>query len=196
MKLFFDTETTGIARFNLPPEHPTQPHIVQLGAILADDNRRVVAEMNLLVKPEGWTIPPEAAAVHGISTELAAASGLRVQTVVKLFMQLVLRADLIVAHNLDFDRMLVMAELARMAEATDLDLMRNRSGFCTMRAATPIMRIPGRAGYKWPNLREAYAHFVGGQFEGAHDAMADVRACRSVYYGLQAPAPQAAGGAS
>lgn len=188
MKLFFDTETTGIADFRLPPEHPGHPRICQLGAILADDNRRVLAEINLLVRPEGWTIPADAAAIHGITTEMASACGLRVQTVVKLFMQLVQQADTIVAHNLDFDRLLVMSECARMGASLELDLMQKRAGFCTMRASTPVLRLPGRMGsYKWPNLQQAYSHFIGGTFEGAHDAMADVRACRAVYYALQAP---------
>lgn len=49
MILVFDTETTGLPAFNLPAEDPSQPHIVQLVAILYDNNRRVISELNVLV---------------------------------------------------------------------------------------------------------------------------------------------------
>lgn len=40
--LFYDTETTGLPL----SEHPDQPHIVQLAAILVDlDTRREIASM-------------------------------------------------------------------------------------------------------------------------------------------------------
>jgi len=46
----------------------------------------------------------------------------------------------------------------------------------------------GRTNYKNPSLQEAYRHLFGRNFVGAHDAMADVRACRDVYFALHAPA--------
>lgn len=51
MILAFDSETSGMPDFNKQAEDPSQPHIVQLGAILFDSNRRVVSELNLLVRP-------------------------------------------------------------------------------------------------------------------------------------------------
>jgi len=50
-----------------------------------------------------------------------------------------------------------------------------------MKAATDIVGIPGRYGYKWPTLQEAYRHFTGTELAGAHDALTDVRACRVIY---------------
>jgi hypothetical protein len=37
MKLFFDTETTGLANFQQEANHPSQPRLVQLAAILTDE---------------------------------------------------------------------------------------------------------------------------------------------------------------
>ena len=76
--LIFDSETTGKALWKEPADDPRQPRIVQLGAILYDDERRVVAEMNLVVRPDGWTVPAEAAAIHGFTTERAGAVRLRI----------------------------------------------------------------------------------------------------------------------
>jgi len=51
--LAFDTETTGLPLFKEPSEHPDQPHIVQLAAVLVDlDTRRELASMDVIVKPE------------------------------------------------------------------------------------------------------------------------------------------------
>ena len=69
MKCFFDSETNGKADFKAPPEAPHQPRLVQLAAILTTDDCEEVSTINLLVRPDGWTIGPEAEAVHGISTE-------------------------------------------------------------------------------------------------------------------------------
>lgn len=60
MHLIFDTETTGKAQFKLSPAHPTQPHIVQIGAQLLDDEFKVRGEINLIIRPDGWTVPKEA----------------------------------------------------------------------------------------------------------------------------------------
>lgn len=62
-----------------------------------------------------------------------------------------------------------------------------------MRDATDLVQCPptermvakGMKGFKSPNLQEAYKHFFGVEFEGAHDAMADVRACKDVFFKLK-----------
>lgn len=189
MHLVFDTETTGMANFKAPASDPSQPFIVQLGAILYDDNKRVVAEMNLLVKPDGWTIPPEASAIHGITTEMCEKYGLPLVTVIKLFMTFVKRASILIAHNFPFDKMLVWASLLRLQLAPEIVLFLEAKSHCTMAASTDVLKLPGKYGsYKWPNLQEAHVHFTGARFEGAHDAMADVRACAAIYFALMATA--------
>lgn len=193
MKLFFDTETTGIADMRSRPDAPHQPHIVQLGAILCDSERRVVAEMNLIIRPTTWTVPVEASNIHGITTERAEKYGVSLLPTLRLFIGLCERAELIVAHNFDFDDLMIQAELHRLDMASEVEHHKARLGYCTMRASTSVLKLPGKYGnFKWPNLQEAHTHFLGRPFEGAHDAMADVRACRDVYYAMQAEAPKQA----
>lgn len=38
--------------------------------------------------------------------------------------------------------------------------------------------------YEWPRLQEAYKHAFGKEFEGAHDAMSDIRATKEIYFWL------------
>lgn len=187
MILVFDTETTGIILRGLPASHPSQPRIVQLGAILFDDAQRVVGEMNLLIKPEGFEIPAEAARVHGISTELATRYGVSVGGALRLFLALCDRAELVVAHNFEFDRTMTQSELHRLQLTAEIERFLAKKSFCTMQAATDVCRLPSRTGvgFKWPNLQEAHRHFFSEEFQGAHDAMADVRACARVFWHLR-----------
>ena len=73
MDLFFDTETTGFPNKKSPLDDPSQPHLVQLGAVLCD-GRVVRAQLDLIVNP-GVPIPEKATAVHGITDEMAAKCG-------------------------------------------------------------------------------------------------------------------------
>lgn len=72
MLLFFDVETCGFVNSKLSYDHPAQPPLVQLGAILVDaDNGAEWATLELIVRPDGYEIPTAASAVHGITTKLA-----------------------------------------------------------------------------------------------------------------------------
>lgn len=179
--LFFDTETTGKADFRAPSAAAHQPRLVQLGAILADEQGRELAALNLIIKPNGFEIPAEAAAVHGITTELARAVGVPVLDACEPFYSLARVAQGYVCHNTEFDRLIMDGELQRLR----LDLP-EKSWHCTMKAMTSVCRLPGRYGdFKWPNLQEAHRHCFQREFDGAHDAMADVRACRDVFFWMR-----------
>lgn len=70
MYLFFDTETTGLPkRWNAPvTDLENWPRLVQLAWIMYDDRGNMLESRDVIVKPEGFTIPPEASRVHGITT--------------------------------------------------------------------------------------------------------------------------------
>jgi DNA polymerase III epsilon subunit-like protein len=183
MILAFDTETTGKAFFKLPVSHPDQPRIIQLGAILYDLDWNVRAEVNLIAK--GIPIPEEAAKVHGITTEIAQKCGVPPSTLLSAFVELSEHATVVVAHNFQFDRFMLAIEAARQMDVIGkFDHLVDIS-FCTMLAMTDICKIPGPYGNKWPRLQEAHQYALGKPFEGAHDAMADVRACAAIYRWLK-----------
>lgn len=185
--LFFDTETTGKADFRAPATAPQQPRLVQLAALLTDEAGDEVASVNLIIKPAGFEIPLAATEVHGISTEAALLSGVGVHHALALFVALAERADALVAHNIQFDDLVMASEAARFDY-----LMPDRRHFCTMNAMTPICRLPGRYnGFKWPSLMEAYRHCFRHEFVDAHDALADVRACKAVFFWLKQNHPEA-----
>lgn len=203
--LVFDTETTGFAEPTLPPEHPSQPKLVQLGCILMTDTFNEVASVDLIVRPEGYTIPDRSAQVHGVTTEVAHEVGIPAANVLGVFAQLRANAHSAVAFNTKFDKLVMEAAYARIGRQPTVgwpDKMR-----CCMEEATPVMNLPPTARMKAagfdkpkpPSLAEAYKHFCGqkdgdafvipdaelrypllrnpdGSFKGAHSALVDCRA--------------------
>ncbi|MEJ5127665.1 hypothetical protein WH367_16610 [Comamonas sp. MYb21] len=52
--LAYDSETQGLPKWDLSSDHPDQPHIVQLGALLVDlDTRATIASMDVIIRPDG-----------------------------------------------------------------------------------------------------------------------------------------------
>lgn len=187
--LFFDTETTGLFSDRLPVDHPDQPYIVQLAAQLCHDDGEPIAGFSLIVDP-GVTIPERASQVHGITNDIAAQFGVSAETALSSFGHLYTRADLVVAHNVKFDRGLIETAIARRyGRVKDL----TKPLYCTMEAATPIVNLPPTermlaAGFnkpKPPKLEECIRYFFGEEMDGAHDAMVDLAACRRVYLHLR-----------
>ncbi len=192
--LFYDTETTGLPLFKEPSEDPRQPHIFQLAADLVDiDTRRTIASMNQLIKPTGWIIPPEVEALTGVSTERAAMFGLDAPVVLDMFFSMwAMATQGRIAHNEQFDARLVRIASMRHRDAAFADHWKAGEAFCTCTASTAIVNLPpsekmkaaGRNNPKQPKLSEAYEFFTGKPLENAHDAGADVAACRVVYFAL------------
>lgn len=174
---YFDTETTDLPRAAGTPLDQ-QPHIVQLAATLVDEKGEF-ASFNTIIKPDGWEVADGAAAIHGITTETALRHGVPVRVAMAFFSNFCRVADQIVAHNIDFDLKLVGFEFERLEVK---NITNERPWFCTMHATENICKIPGKFGkYKWPKLIEAHEHFFGEGFDGAHDALVDVRACQRVH---------------
>lgn len=176
--LFYDTETTGLAKMNRPCEDPCQPRVVQIAALLADEDGKELAILNEYVIPVGFTVPEEAVKIHGTSTEKATALGKVAVDVMFSFVKLACQADVHVAHNIAFDRIVVRHECHRQQLK-----MPDKPEMCTMLAMTKLCNLPGKFGKpKWPKLQEAYQWCFGKEFDKAHDAFADVRACKEVFF--------------
>ncbi len=194
--LIYDTETNGLPLWNQPSEHPGQPHITQLAAELFDaDSGRVLAFMDVLIRPDGWTIPAELEQLTGITDALAARFGYSMAHVLSTFMHMWSEAELRIAHNESFDQRMVRIEAIRELGADHgfHEDWKNGAVFCTQSNSTKILNLPptarmlaaGRNHPKSPNLGEAYEFFTGKKLEGAHNAAVDLAACKAVYFGIQ-----------
>jgi DNA polymerase-3 subunit epsilon len=192
LALFYDTETTGLPLFSEPSEDPRQPHIVQLAAKLVDlDSWETRASMDVIIKPDGWEIPAEVAAIHGITTEVALQLGVPADTALELLLDLWRAGSLRIAHNESFDARIVRIGLFRHFAKDEAlhEAWKAGAALCTQTLSTPILKLPPtakmiaarRSHHKSANLGEAFEFFTGKKLEGAHRAMVDVSACVQVY---------------
>jgi DNA polymerase-3 subunit epsilon len=197
LAFFYDTETTGLPDFKAPSDAPQQPHLVQLAAALVDlDTREITQSIDLIIRPDGWTIPDDVSEIHGITTEHALEVGIPEEVAVDIFSHLWGRNKRI-AHNESFDARIMRIAFKRhlCVPKTFADIWKTGEAECTVKLAKPICQIPPTEKmkqyknlantFKNPNLSEAYKHFTGKDLVGAHSAMVDVKACIEVYFGVQ-----------
>lgn len=189
LTLVFDTETTGLPSNHLPDDHCSQPGICQIGAILYRD-RKVVSEINLVVIPRlkdrcRLLIPEDATAIHGIDDELVEVAGIEPSAALRIFELLFEKCDRAIAFNSSFDTRLIEILATRSARPTRE--IAPKPVCCAMLTAAPVLAIPGKYGqFAWPKLQAAYKTLVNPEgFDGAHDAMADVRATAEVVWALE-----------
>ena len=140
--LFFDSETTGLPDFKAPSEAEHQPHLVQLAALLTTRTGKVVSCIDLTVAADGWEIPVETSAIHGITTERSREIGVLESTAVHTFLALWRRASVRVAHNEPFDAQIMRIALMRYATPEIADEWKAGAAECTARLATPIVNLP------------------------------------------------------
>jgi len=181
--LFFDTETTGIPRDYRAPitDSDNWPRLVSI-SWLQYVGDKLHSEHDYIIKPEGFTIPESAANVHGITTEKATEKGFALNNVLTVFAKRVREADLIVGHNISFDRKIVGAEFYRLGVE---DVLHEKQRVCTMFSSIKFCNIPGKYGRpKWPKLQELHVKLFGKEFEDAHSSLADIEATARCYFAL------------
>ncbi|RUT79804.1 3'-5' exonuclease [Ancylomarina longa] len=184
MYLFFDTETTGLPkRWNAPiTDLNNWPRMVQLAWLLYDNKNQEIKRTNRIIIPEGYMIPQEASNIHGISTNRAINEGIDLTEALEEFACVLNESSFLIAHNISFDEMIVGAEFLRKNITNRL---REIPKICTMKTTSSICKIPGRSGYKWPNLTELHQTLFNKGFDGTHDALADVVACADCFFELK-----------
>ena len=183
---FFDTETTGLPRdWNAPlRDLDNWPRLVQLAWLLCDDAGNELAAANRIIRPQGYLIPADAARVHGITTERALAEGVPLADALDEALPRIEEAACAIAHNVSFDEKILAAECLRLGRPHPLLQKKTR---CTMKESTTFCALPGRYGdFKFPNLTELHRKLFNQTFADAHDALADVRACKAAYFELRA----------
>lgn len=189
MILYFDTETTGFPKRHLPLDHPEQPKLVQLAAILAEDDGAERASVCAIIRPNGWAIPAAASEIHGIDEALAVRSGIALISALHVFLDLAGHADRVVAHNVGFDVEVMQIAMESVGWPSAATAFGAKPRACTMSLATAVVNLPPTAkmvaaGFnrpKPPKLEECVRHFFDEALEGAHDALVDVRACARVH---------------
>lgn len=183
LALIYDTETTGLPLWDQPSGDPAQPHLVQIAAALVcTDTRRDLAAINLTITPDGWDIPDDVVAVHGLTVDHCNTCGVPEVLALQVFMDLWHRADIRVGHAESFDARMLRIALKRYATDERADLWKSAPAFCTYAAAKKHMPKLGPKGSG--SLKAVHRYYTGEDFEDVHTAEADMRATARVYFAM------------
>jgi DNA polymerase III epsilon subunit-like protein len=186
--LIFDTETTGLpSDRNVSPKVPgAWPHIVQLAWMTFDKQGKPVGGGNAIVKPDGYTIPEESTKVHGISHQQAMKEGHDINGVLIRFFNDLMKSNVIIAHNADFDSKVVASECYRLHVH---NVLKHKKVLCTMKTTTNLCKIPPvdpkYSGFKWPKVEELYFFlFKRKPSVKMHNALHDVQVTSRCFFEL------------
>ena len=178
--LIFDTETTGLPRDKHMPanlEAKNWPDLVSLSWKVYEDGT-CTSTHSFVIKPEGWTIPQEATRIHGISHDTAM-GGVPLRTAMDAFCKDLARCSVIIAHNLSFDKQVVLNALRWRLQQRTVEWS-PLADICTGILSTNELKLQfsGRntsGSYKMPSLKELYkATLQKEDPPGAHDSLRDV----------------------
>jgi len=177
--IVFDTETTGIPDWKQPSHYDIQPHLVEIAAVRVNpESRHIEQKLELMVSPDGWTIPDEVAEIHGITTEKALENGLPEKDVLDMFLDFWAGRKRI-AFNTTFDNRIIRIATKRFSDKPTIAMWKGGEYECAMYGSRRVM------GGKIPSLAEAYRYFIGGELDDAHTAMGDVLATVEIYFKMK-----------
>ena len=184
----FDTETTGlIPKRTSIVDTEEWPHIVQLSWIIFDlDQKKIVKTADYIIKC-AVNIPEESTKIHKITNKLSEKLGIPIKEAIDLFEKDEKICDKIVAHNLEFDKLMIMVECERLKY--NHIFVKNYQPlweYCTMKESTEYCNIvrerKNKTSYvKYPSLTELYVKLFGIKPTGVHNSLVDSLACLRCY---------------
>jgi DNA polymerase III subunit epsilon len=191
--LVFDTETTGLpSPKNVPITRPEcWPHIIQFSYIIFDMNedKLLATENNIIKLSDDVDISPKSIEIHGITREKSKAEGIDIKEALQKFNDNLDQVELIVGHNISFDKQVIMVECQRnnIRHRFIKNNIRKQE-YCTMKNSTELCRIAfpdsiqGYSRYKYPNLGELILYLFEKEAKDLHNSMVDVLYCFRAYY--------------
>lgn len=186
--LVFDTETTGLPEKGASIYDKSKwPFIIQLSYILYDQStNNVLVKNNYIKLAKSLTISQESFNIHHISREILDTQGIHIVDALKEFNECLKVCDIVVGHNISFDKRLIFVECFRhnvkqyFTEFKD-NVMIQKPEFCTMKNTTTFckletLHVTNKAYYKSPKLSELYALLFPNDVmpQNLHNSLTDV----------------------
>ena len=170
--LVFDTETSGLIQNNVT--HIDQcPRITQLSFILynATTNETLETYNEYVQQSASMDFSLKAFEITKITKEMCD-SGVTIREALTSFFRAYMRANEIIAHNIEFDKKMIQSEVIRESLIRDLDIeyafmfndmfnnIRNKKTYCTMQMGKDVTNIIATGKYgpfkKSPKLSELH----------------------------------------
>jgi len=189
--IVFDTETTGLpkSRTITPNTLHLWPFIVQFSYIIFDtDTNTILKSYDAIVKLKPYNvISKDSIEFHGITQEISESKGINIDTVLFTFISDMRNADMIVAHNVEFDLNMIRVELLRLEQSAlvnvDLELRKaifedQTNFYCTMKESIDLCKIEKENSrgtyYKFPTLTELHKHLFAVEPKHLHNSFHDI----------------------
>lgn len=167
--LVFDTETTGLPEKDASIyDFEKWPYIIQISAILYDlsTNQTTIYD-NYIKIDNSIIIPPESYKIHKLTHEFLNKNGIHIIPALREFNNLLYKCDIVIGHNISFDKKLVFVECLRHKIRQYFTQFRGKqqirkSEYCTMKKSTNICKLSviskrtGKPFRKTPSLLELY----------------------------------------
>ena len=187
--LVFDTETTGLPIGRNPPIISTQswPYVIQLSYIIYENSTNEIVKMedNIVKLPGSVIISTESEKIHKISREMTIEYGVPIQSLLNTFNEDLQNCDLVVGHNVRFDKNMIMVECVRNKILhnfvrngiikDEYCTMINTINFCAIKAKS--FKPPFQYYNRYPKLIELYEKLFNSIPNGLHNSMNDVLVC-------------------
>lgn len=177
----FDTETTGK---DIPFAQVSETakwdklRMVQFAYELYTPEGDLIDSKCLIIKPDNYSIPDEAIAIHGITNERAQLEGVTIQTWCEELNRILPHIETLVAHNLEFDTNVIQSELYRAQQFFLVDQWKRKETDCTMLMGKRYM---GR----WTKLAVLAQECNLIVPSGLHQADVDTHLCAQIYFYLR-----------
>ena len=180
--IVFDTETTGLfnRKWNIEKDNDKFPYIVQLSWICYDSyNNKIISIHDHIIKlKEGIKIPEESSKIHGITDAISKLRGEDIKTVILEFKRDLMSSDIVVGHNLNYDKVMISVELVRNGMVNCMKRLRKKELYCTMQHSKEICQIYKQGKYgpylKFPSLIELHEYLFNDTPKNLHNSLIDV----------------------
>jgi DNA polymerase III epsilon subunit-like protein len=187
--LIFDTETSGLPEGKNPSIYETQkwPHIIQLSYIIYDSetNEIVTLEDDYISIGDNVVINQESEKVHNISRELLSVKGIPIEHALEKFNRFSEMSDVLVGHNVSFDKRMVMVEGIRNKIRMNI-----HDTYCTMKNSVELCKIQrfwpnGDMYFKYPTLSELHDELFKKIPKNTHNALIDILICMRCFVKIE-----------
>lgn len=157
------------------------PRMIHLAWETYDGGQKLLTREDHIIKPRGFELSSEVEQRSGITNEMAS-KGDDLVEVLALFRTAVQGAEIIFAHNLNFNESVIGAECIRLAIP---NMLIPAEKYCLMQESTYFCRLKGRGGkFKWPSLTELFQILFKSKYEGPGNATNDLLASSACLFRL------------
>jgi DNA polymerase III epsilon subunit-like protein len=184
--LIFDTETTGLPeKYASIRDYEKWPYIIQLSYIIYDTSNNSLHTIsdNYIKIDKSINISEESEKITGISREILNSKGINIKQALYDFNNALKISDIIVGHNVSFDKQIVMVECFRNKINNNFVRFHGKNiirkpEYCTCKKSSHLFNN------RYQKLENLYSNLFNEIPGGLHNSLIDTIVTFRCYYKL------------